>query len=337
MNVKDFGIKHLNTIPGVLLPNDISIMKIEEVTNNMAHLIDVAQSVSTQLLETFAQDNRDLLMAHLNDTQTMLSAVYARKLMIDLDRIMDHVKQGNRSKCEALLERFASELLSLSIATQKAMLSTSLDSNELAPSEAAANAAIISDLSAIKYLIDNAEYARAFEMIEVIRGIACFDKTSQIKSFLKSFNRDEALAVVQSMIDELALKTLGNKASLVTGKKKVLAVDDRPEILTVLSDVLKDEYHIFCVPSGEAAVRVLDKHDIRMFILDIEMPNMNGLELATIIKSRPQYAKVPIVFLTGNATKKYLYEAISVGASDFIVKPIVRENIIFKVRQYIPN
>ena len=113
----------------------------------------------------------------------------------------------------------------------------------------------------------------------------------------------------------------------------ILAVDDAPFFLTTLKSCLQRlPYKLFCVTSGAAALRFLQEHDPDLFILDIEMPEMNGHELAQRIKQGGHQA--PIIFLTGNATEKNVKKALEAGAADFIVKPINDEMVVNKIKKF---
>jgi CheY-like chemotaxis protein len=115
---------------------------------------------------------------------------------------------------------------------------------------------------------------------------------------------------------------------------KILAVDDTAFFLTILKKILQDSrYNITCVSSGRDALKYLEKHTPDMFLLDIEMPGMDGYELAAKIKESGY--KAPIIFLTGNAKKEYLAKAVKSGAADFIIKPINKDVLLDKIRKYL--
>jgi len=115
---------------------------------------------------------------------------------------------------------------------------------------------------------------------------------------------------------------------------RILAVDDTAFFLTILKKILSDrKYLLTCVASGRDALKYLEKHEPDIFLLDIEMPGMDGYELAAKIKEIGQ--KAPIIFLTGNAQKDYLAKAVKVGAVDFIIKPINKEVLISKIHKYL--
>ena len=119
-----------------------------------------------------------------------------------------------------------------------------------------------------------------------------------------------------------------------SGEKTILAVDDAALSLTLLKTSLRGEpVKLTCVTSGESALQFLKDNDPDLFILDIEMPIMNGYELAARIRKDGHEA--PIIFLTGNSTKEYVRKAIQAGASDFIVKPIYKENLADKISKHL--
>ncbi|MCL1975275.1 MAG: response regulator [Firmicutes bacterium] len=118
------------------------------------------------------------------------------------------------------------------------------------------------------------------------------------------------------------------------GQKSILAVDDHAFFLDTLKQSLQDTGHkLICVRSGAEALKYLQKHNPNLFILDIEMPEMNGYELARNI--REQGKQAPIIFLTGNATPEYVNKALQAGAADFIVKPATKKYVIERVNRFI--
>jgi len=119
-------------------------------------------------------------------------------------------------------------------------------------------------------------------------------------------------------------------------KKSILAVDDNAFFLNTLKTALQDTgYKLTCVNSGMAALRYLKKNNPDLFILDIDMPIMDGYELAR--KIRAYGKKAPILFLTGNATREYVVQALKAGAADFIVKPFTQEQVIERIGRHISS
>ena len=116
--------------------------------------------------------------------------------------------------------------------------------------------------------------------------------------------------------------------------KTILAVDDDAYCLDTFKAALKDiPCKIIGVTSGLGALDVLKTIKPDLFVLDIEMPSMDGIDLARRIRTLEQYA--PIIFITGKATKLYVRKCMQVGASDFIVKPINPQNAVNRIQKFL--
>ena len=116
--------------------------------------------------------------------------------------------------------------------------------------------------------------------------------------------------------------------------KLILAVDDDPQCLDMFKLAMKDvSCKIIAVTSGAAALDVIKTVKSNLFVFDIDMPEMNGLELAKTIRDGGN--NTPIVFITGNAEKNIVMKALKAGGSDFIFKPINPQNVIGRISKFI--
>jgi PAS domain S-box-containing protein len=115
-----------------------------------------------------------------------------------------------------------------------------------------------------------------------------------------------------------------------------LIVDDHEENRIALRAVLSSpDYRIVEAGSGREALRHLLNEEFAVLLVDVVMPQMNGLEFATAIKERERTAGIPILFLTAEAKDTdCIYTAYQVGAVDYLVKPIVPEIVRSKVRVF---
>ena len=111
----------------------------------------------------------------------------------------------------------------------------------------------------------------------------------------------------------------------------ILAVDDSPVVLRSVASVLGEDYQVFTLPTPTALEKVLEKLTPDLFLLDYQMPQLNGFELIPIIRSFEEHKETPIIFLTSIGTIDTITAALVLGASDFAVKPfnpdILREKI----------
>src|SRR5687767_6820284 len=104
------------------------------------------------------------------------------------------------------------------------------------------------------------------------------------------------------------------------GQVNILLVDDEPRNLDALEAILTGtEYHLLRAEDADKALRLLlDNDDVAAIILDIQMPRVNGIELAQIIKGTKRFRQIPILFLTAHMVDdKDVIEGYGAGAVDY--------------------
>lgn len=105
--------------------------------------------------------------------------------------------------------------------------------------------------------------------------------------------------------------------------KTILVVDDSKTNLTLAKQALDEYYQISLVTSGQMALRFLEKRVPDLILLDINMPEMDGLETLRQIRANHDYKDVPVIFLTAKTDPETEVECLKLGAADFIGKPFV--------------
>ncbi|MGC5776115.1 response regulator [Paenibacillus pabuli] len=117
----------------------------------------------------------------------------------------------------------------------------------------------------------------------------------------------------------------------------ILLVDDRPENLLALEAVLESEqYKLVKATSGEEALRCLLKDEFAVIVLDVQMPGMDGIETAKLIKARDKSKDVPIIFISANSREaEHLFAGYSAGAIDYMVKPFIPQILKSKIEGFI--
>lgn len=116
-------------------------------------------------------------------------------------------------------------------------------------------------------------------------------------------------------------------------KIEILLVDDRQENLFSLEAVLAcPEYQLVKMPSGDEALRYLLDNTPALILMDVQMPNLNGFETATLIRSSERTREIPIIFITAiNKDEKFAHEGYEHGAVDYIYKPFDAQILKAKV------
>ena len=108
-------------------------------------------------------------------------------------------------------------------------------------------------------------------------------------------------------------------------KINILLVDDNPGNLLALETILQaPDRNLVRASSGEQALRFLLDEDAAVILLDVNMPGIDGLETAAMVRGRERTRSVPIIFLTayGDADDSRISQGYSLGAVDYIIKPI---------------
>lgn len=119
---------------------------------------------------------------------------------------------------------------------------------------------------------------------------------------------------------------------------KILVVDDREDNLFSIEAILeKDNYTIIKANSGRAALKILlHEHDFSLILMDVQMPDLNGFETATIIYERDKLKNIPIIFITAHTQDEdYVFKGYKMGGVDYIYKPINPELLRVKVGVFV--
>ena len=119
-------------------------------------------------------------------------------------------------------------------------------------------------------------------------------------------------------------------------KPLILVVDDEPDIRELIKDILEDEnYHVRIAADGQEAQQVFSEEQPDLILLDIWMPDIDGISLLKEFKQ--QNKSVTIVMMSGHGTIETAVEATRLGASDFIEKPLSTAKLLRGVEQALEN
>lgn len=117
---------------------------------------------------------------------------------------------------------------------------------------------------------------------------------------------------------------------------KILIVDDVMSNVLLLKVLLTNEkFAIATASNGRQALEQVEKENPDLVLLDVMMPDMSGFEVAQHLKSNPQTAEIPIIFLTALNSTADIVKGFQVGANDFISKPCNKEELIIRVTHQI--
>lgn len=113
---------------------------------------------------------------------------------------------------------------------------------------------------------------------------------------------------------------------------KLMLVDDEERFLRTTSKLLaRKGFRVFVAASGAEALENLKQHNIHVVILDVKMPNMDGI--ATLKEIKRNFPLVEVIILTGHGTLESAVEGLKSGATDYLTKPIDIDDLIARVKE----
>jgi len=330
MKVYD-GERYFHRIPGLLIGKAIVE---EEISTAINKYIDIIPDLSDKLETNFANihrlNRRDNFINNMEMLIMLLKDVYARSLESEATRLLRCAKdETSLPYAQKNMRPFITDILSLSIAMQTSQnLEDEQRKESLSKIEVLAN--IAKNIGEVGNLINEGNDGKAKTiLIDLVEVMPKEDAFGNLLNLLRGEHLDDAKAAVNALKEKYNAEV--KKMAEADLSKKILAVDDMAEILTFVNSALKNHYRVIAVPSGKAALKVLETHRPDLFLLDIDMPKMNGFELAKTLRLMPEYEKTPLIFLTGNSARERVKTAMSLGCTDFIVKPTTHQTLLTKM------
>jgi len=314
-------------IAELVVPQDAPF---EEVHNALNRFIDALPFLANELSENIRVMEYKSLAETLETALPLITDIYAKLLETDLRLILRRIERTGYPS--DLMASFIANLMTLSIKLQKAQYY----GDEIAHiKNVEVYTDIVHTITSFITLLDEGDYKEAHKVISDMNVFD--DETAFVFDRLlgsivtNDYNGARALA---REYKEKQVKVLqqyaGNNYAI-----KVLAVDDMPESLSFIGNVLKNHFKVFRVTNGKTALKVLNTQTINLIILDIDMPDMNGCELAERIRKMKDYTQTPIIFLSGNTTREYVMRAKQVGAADYLIKPTNYETLLTSTIKHI--
>jgi len=120
---------------------------------------------------------------------------------------------------------------------------------------------------------------------------------------------------------------------------KILVIDDSGVMRRIHKNTLLEqniaESDIIEATDGEEALKIAKEQDIGIFLVDWNMPKIDGLKLVQVIRAMEKYAETPIIMITSEAAKYNVVEAINAGVTNYIIKPVRGNTLWEKIGKYI--
>ena len=114
--------------------------------------------------------------------------------------------------------------------------------------------------------------------------------------------------------------------------KKILIVDDEPNIVTALEFLLqRSGYDVFTAQDGDAALRQVAAHLPDLVLLDVMMPLKSGYEVCQRMRERPDWQHIKIIMLSAKGREPEISKGLSLGADFYVTKPFSNKDLVAKI------
>ncbi|GJM42133.1 MAG: hypothetical protein DHS20C20_24150 [Ardenticatenaceae bacterium] len=120
-------------------------------------------------------------------------------------------------------------------------------------------------------------------------------------------------------------------------KKLIMLVDDEPNLRELLRQMLElGGFDVVEAVDGQEALEKLEDNIPDVMILDVMMPNMDGVSLCKKLRAGTTFARLPIIMLSGKTQHRAVQEGLAAGANQYLCKPITIEELLQSVRALLP-
>ncbi len=319
--------------------------------DQLTEFAQTAPNLTTELKTSCESGDLELFQKRVFELQKMFLAIGASGLLWEAEKIAEVARKGERQKCADRTVILCSKIHSLCDKVNDAKVDPdstpaagdgSSDTVIVAMAQGAGNPGLpkapieAERFARLASLIENFENDRALATLQGLMGSsynnAVDSALASIHYALTHFDHDDANAQVKRL---LALIREVGDAPGGAARKKILAIDDVPDVLNTVKAVLKEDYAVYCVTNHMAALKFLTNNSPDLILMDIEMPDLDGFELLGIIRRIKAYENTPALFLTGSVTVENIVKSRKAGGNDFLKKPIDAQVLLAKIKKHL--
>lgn len=118
---------------------------------------------------------------------------------------------------------------------------------------------------------------------------------------------------------------------------KILVVDDSRIMRNIVKNCVSGGQlppsEFMEAPDGRQALEIIERDPPDLLLLDWNMPNLNGIELVKMLRSKDRFKSLPIIMITSEAAKYNVIEAVKAGVNDYVIKPVSESFLIDKIKK----
>ncbi|MFQ5666556.1 MAG: PleD family two-component system response regulator [Candidatus Binatia bacterium] len=115
-------------------------------------------------------------------------------------------------------------------------------------------------------------------------------------------------------------------------KGRILIVDDEPDVVTILTHMLgREGYECVSASGGEAALQAIQQQSVDVILLDVMMPEMDGLQVCERLQQDETWRQIPVILVTAKDDMETRAQGMALGVSEYLTKPINRRELFARV------
>ncbi len=288
------------------------------------------------LLKTFYFENKDkasslrnfLNIKDFKNYQIIVHSLKSSALLIGANKLSELAKnhESNISNIDYLtsnIDSLIEELQNVLLNIASTIKNTTSNENHISIDDET----LFSKVAEILDFINNFETKNAKLALDKLLE---YDLQDSYKSCLNDaklkltlYDDDKAKDILQSL--------LNNSNNFTHSKKHILIIDDDAATLSFTESILDNYYKVTALNSGKKAIEFLNRFTPDIILLDLNMPELDGIDTIKQIKLIKSCSDIPVIFLTGVSDTQKELQCLTLGANDFIQKPFIKELLIGRI------
>lgn len=328
--IKTSGKEYFYAVSGLMPPK---YMVRKDFAEQLEYFVDwVPKNIDR--LETTAAKNMSGFIEKMETLYMLICDIYAGWLEAEASKILRLAEMADSGPFRKLLAPFIANVRTLALDIQMAQRK-GFETGYHQRSEIETYKDIISSMKIVIVLLKSGDYEKAFDIVTSVNEFKESDTGVSLFANIAMKDGTQSIMLAENIISDYnkRIDKIISSATESSVIKKIVVVDDMPDMLTALSFMLKDNFQVFAFPSGKQALDfILVKQQPDAFLLDIDMPEMDGFTLAKKIRARTKHEETPIIFLTGDSRKETFNQSLAYNPKAFIVKPINKDILLSKLK-----
>ena len=260
----------------------------------------------------------------LKNTARMIGAMELSGLFYEMEQL------GNAGEQELLRERTPAVL---ELYRSYKPILAEYAKGEDTEKEKVSPAAIRESLMKLHDAMDAFDLDEADNALKELKGYDLPENIKPMMEQLDAYVADVAMEDVMNLTKQMCENLEDSEESNDSDKPLIMAVDDDEMNIRLVSEMLSESFRIITATTGGKAFELLESTMPDLILLDVHMPDMDGIDVIRRLKTMKKYAEIPVVFLTSDADEDTEIQGFHEGAVDFLRKPFRKDVAIQRIQR----